>query len=322
MTTEFGAGKVTATFDADNKLVLSSVSTGAKSSASIDGGAGNALASLGATTSTASQGLDVNNELKLKVDGEDVTVTLAAGDWNSATLANELQSQINAQTSTAKDVSVSFKDGKLSITSGEKGVAGSIEVTDNAFAKAAGLSTGSTKTAGKDEANNDLQFQIGANTGQFMNVNINDMRASALQISSTTESGTVTVKNSDGEDVTASFVATKDVNNGTESEGTEYALDLSNSNKASAAVSVLDKAITSVSSERSKLGAYQNRLEHTINNLNTSSENVTAAESRIRDVDMAKEMMNQTKNSILAQASQAMLAQANQQPQGVLQLLR
>ncbi|NEW09942.1 flagellin, partial [Paenibacillus sp. SYP-B3998] len=73
---------------------------------------------------------------------------------------------------------------------------------------------------------------------------------------------------------------------------------------------------------RSSLGAIQNRLEHTINNLGTSSENLSAAESRIRDVDMAKEMMSQTKNSILAQAAQAMLAQANQQPQGVLQLLR
>ena len=73
--------------------------------------------------------------------------------------------------------------------------------------------------------------------------------------------------------------------------------------------------------DRSSLGAVQNRLEHTINNLNTSSENLTAAESRIRDVDMAKEMMEQTKN-ILSQAAQAMFAQANQQPQGVLQLLR
>uniref|UniRef100_UPI003F6753C2 flagellin n=1 Tax=Gorillibacterium sp. sgz500922 TaxID=3446694 RepID=UPI003F6753C2 len=91
---------------------------------------------------------------------------------------------------------------------------------------------------------------------------------------------------------------------------------------ASTAISAIDVAIKAVSGERSKLGALQNRLEHTINNLSTSSENLTAAESRIRDVDMAKEMMEQTKNSILAQASQAMLAQANQQPQGVLQLLR
>ncbi|MDI7742933.1 flagellin [Lysinibacillus fusiformis] len=91
---------------------------------------------------------------------------------------------------------------------------------------------------------------------------------------------------------------------------------------ATDAITSLDKAINSVSSQRSSLGAVQNRLEHTINNLSTSSENLTAAESRIRDVDMAKQMMDQTKNSILSQAAQAMLAQANQQPQGVLQLLR
>jgi flagellin len=87
-------------------------------------------------------------------------------------------------------------------------------------------------------------------------------------------------------------------------------------------VKTVDDSIKDVSKQRSVLGSAQNRLEHTINNLNTSGENLTAAESRIRDVDMAKEMMNQTKNSILSQAAQAMLAQANQQPQGVLQLLR
>lgn len=91
---------------------------------------------------------------------------------------------------------------------------------------------------------------------------------------------------------------------------------------AEKAIKTVDDAIKQVSGERSKLGAFQNRLEHTINNLGTTSENLTAAESRVRDVDMAKEMMSQTKNNILAQAAQAMLAQANQQPQGVLQLLR
>ena len=88
------------------------------------------------------------------------------------------------------------------------------------------------------------------------------------------------------------------------------------------AISVIDTALNTVSSERAKLGAVQNRLEHTINNLGTTSENLTASESRIRDVDMAKEMMEFTKNNILSQAAQAMLAQANQQPQGVLQLLQ
>lgn len=84
----------------------------------------------------------------------------------------------------------------------------------------------------------------------------------------------------------------------------------------------IETAIETINTARSTFGAHQNRLEHTINNLNATAENVTAAESRIRDVDMAKEMMEQTKNSILGQAAQAMLAQANQQPQGVLQLLR
>lgn len=99
-------------------------------------------------------------------------------------------------------------------------------------------------------------------------------------------------------------------------------VDISNQSAANAAITTFESAIESVSSERSKLGAYQNRLEHTINNLSTSSENLSAAESRIRDVDMAKEMSNFTKNNILNQAAQAMLAQANQLPQGVLQLLR
>ncbi|WP_326910393.1 flagellin Hag [Sedimentibacter sp. MB31-C6] len=91
---------------------------------------------------------------------------------------------------------------------------------------------------------------------------------------------------------------------------------------ATAAISTIDAAINEVSGTRADLGALQNRLEHTINNLGVTSENLTAAESRIRDVDMAKEMMQYTKNNILTQAAQAMLAQANQQPQGVLQLLQ
>ena len=92
--------------------------------------------------------------------------------------------------------------------------------------------------------------------------------------------------------------------------------------KANTLLDELDKAIEQVSTQRSKFGAVQNRLEHTINNLGTSSENLSAAESRIRDVDMAAEMMEFTKNNILSQAAQAMLAQANQQPQSVLQLLQ
>ncbi|MBP3040174.1 flagellin [Bacillaceae bacterium Marseille-Q3522] len=100
------------------------------------------------------------------------------------------------------------------------------------------------------------------------------------------------------------------------------ALSIANQTSATSAIDTINSAINTLSTSRANLGAWQNRLEHTINNLNNASENLSAAESRIRDVDMAKEIMDQTKNSILAQAAQAMLAQANQQPQGVLQLLR
>ena len=99
-------------------------------------------------------------------------------------------------------------------------------------------------------------------------------------------------------------------------------VDISTREGASAAMSKIKTAINTVSTSRGKLGAIQNRLEHTINNLGVTTENITSAESRIRDVDMAKEMMHYTKNSVLVQSAQAMLAQANQQPQSVLQLLQ
>ncbi|MEK4438368.1 MULTISPECIES: flagellin N-terminal helical domain-containing protein [Paenibacillus] len=133
------------------------------------------------------------------------------------------------------------------------------------------------------EATQEINFQIGANSNQTISVGVESMKTSDLFLQN---------------------------------------VNISTQTGATAAISTLDDAIKNVSAERSKLGAVQNRLEHTINNLGTSSENLSAAESRVRDVDMAKEMMEQTKNNILAQAAQAMLAQANQQPQSVLQLLR
>ncbi len=149
----------------------------------------------------------------------------------------------------------------------------------------------------------DGTFHIGANQGQSLNVKIEAMDAATLLVgegtAATTAAGEVTAKAT----VTAG-------------------IDISTQADADAAITVINTAIETVSAQRSDLGAFQNRLEHTINNLGTSSENLTAAESRIRDVDMAKEMMNFTKNNILSQAAQSMLAQANQQPQGVLQLLQ
>ena len=98
-------------------------------------------------------------------------------------------------------------------------------------------------------------------------------------------------------------------------------VEVSTNVKAGAAMQSIQAAIESVSKQRSKLGAIQNRLEHTINNLDTNAENTQAAESRIRDTDMADEMVQYSKNNILSQAGQSMLAQANQQTQGVLSLL-
>lgn len=161
-------------------------------------------------------------------------------------------------------------------------------------------------------------FQVGANSGQSMTIELSDMRSLALKVSGNESGDKVTAKNG----VEASYVAIANVSNGTDNKSSEYALDVSSHEKAQGAISVINDAIEMVSAERSKLGAYQNRLEHTINNLNTSSENLTAAESRIRDVNMATEYTNYSKLNILSQAATAMLAQANQMPQTVLQLLR
>ncbi|HWQ77242.1 MAG TPA: flagellin [Anaerovoracaceae bacterium] len=132
---------------------------------------------------------------------------------------------------------------------------------------------------------------------------------------------TLTLQDGTTVDLANFGLAATDVNDDTDSF-TIKGVDVSSAAQASGSIDTLDAAIKLVSDQRSKLGAYQNRLEHTINNLGTSSENLSAAESRIRDVDMAKEMMEFTKNNILSQAAQAMLAQANQQPQSVLQLLQ
>jgi len=171
-------------------------------------------------------------------------------------------------------------------------------------------------------ASGGLTMQIGANGGQTFTVKISNMSAVSLGVAGDANNTTPTVPT--GGATGAAFASSGGgVTNGTDDDETyNKALDLTDATKASSAIDVINKAIESVSAERSKLGSYQNRLEHTITNLGTSSENLTAAESRVRDVDMAKEMINFTKNNILSQAAQAMLAQANQQPQGVLQLLR
>lgn len=145
----------------------------------------------------------------------------------------------------------------------------------------AGAGVGADKSLGNGEG---LVFQIGANgvEDQRLQLNISDMSAKAIGVAD---------------------------------------IDVSKRDSANDGINKIDDAIKTVSTQRAKLGAVQNRLEHTVNSLSTAEENLQSAESQIRDTDMAKEMIKYTKSNILQQASQSMLAQANQQPQGVLQLL-
>lgn len=144
---------------------------------------------------------------------------------------------------------------------------------------------GTTLTATKSGSGDGLSFQVGAtaDADNVLTLNVANMSAGALGVA----------------DVDVSKVST-----------------------AQAAIDKINNAIDTVSKTRSGLGAMQNRLEHTINNLDTTAENLSAANSRIRDTDMAKEMMQYTQMNVLVQSAQAMLAQANQQPQSVLQLLQ
>ncbi|WP_026825396.1 MULTISPECIES: flagellin N-terminal helical domain-containing protein [Exiguobacterium] len=223
------------------------------------------------------------------VNGTQQTATFTIADAAVDTMA-AINTAIagNATVTTAATAS-----GATTITAATGGSVGQI----NGFAIEVKSATGERKEAASNALSNfevgteakdvrndgSATFHIGANNGQTINLSISDMRASTLGV--------------------------KDLQVGTQSQ-------------AETAVKVIDQAIQKVSVERSKLGSVQNRLEHTINNLSTSAENLQAAESRVRDVDMAKEMMNFTKNNILNQAAQAMMAQSNQQPQAVLQLLR
>ncbi len=160
-------------------------------------------------------------------------------------------------------------------------------LTDSMFADRFGLSAGTSKGSGDTNfkmhvVDRQAQFQIGADQGQTMKVNIANMSAEALGVDN---------------------------------------LDLTNITGANEAMGRLNKAIDLVSSERSKLGAYQNRLEYSINNLRNTHSNLTASESRIRDADIAMEMIEFTRNQIVQQSGTAMLSQANLIPQSVLQLL-
>jgi len=289
-------------YEAGGKLTLESGSTGQTSN--LDTTNATILNTFVDSAATTDAGLDkvtkniaATDQLSFEIGGVKLqTAALAAatgGTTSAATVATDLQAKMRA--------AIDSYNTSAGLVKGMEGFLDSesvfVEAKDGRFTvtSASGPVTfnekegetlvkdlGLTQAQTSASGNGGMTLQIGANKGQSLTFGIGDMRSASLGVTS---------------------------------------VDVSTAAGASQALETLDKAIAKVSEQRSNLGAVQNRLEHTINNLGATSENLTAAESRIRDVDMAKEMMEFTKNNILTQAAQSMLAQANQQPQGVLQLL-
>ena len=249
-----------------------------------------------ADTATKKAGVDLKFTFGGQFNGNTVNVTLTHGDTGDKAVVNAngaITLTVDASKNyTADDIKGILANADISAIKDTDKQAEMSDLLKTVSVVGSGVEgvTGSTAfaaTAGKTTgpAGKTLTLQIGDTSADFnqMTVSVGDMHTKALGI--------------DG-------------------------IDISNQDGAKAAVDKIKVAINSVSSTRGDLGAIQNRLEHTINNLSVTAENMTAAESRIRDVDMANEMMAYTKNNILVQSSQAMLAQANQIPQGVLQLLQ
>ena len=275
--------------DSDGDTAFLSVLSGAEGTADVATGA--------PVSSLKNAPTDYNGTFTMTIDGEDYTIVTAG--LTGASTADDVATALQ----TAIDAAAARYDTAKGTTGTDDAIAGKIAVKLNAngalefnntsgkqiaFSDTEDGTTAATlgiSTEGKNSMIGCLTLQIGDTAADFnqLTVAVGDMSSSSLGI------GGISIATQSG---------------------------------AKAAVDKIKSAINSVSSTRGDLGAIQNRLEHTINNLGVTTENMTAAESRIRDVDMADEMMSYTKNNILVQASQAMLAQANQLPQGVLQLLQ
>ncbi len=195
------------------------------------------------------------------------------------------------------------------------GTAGSVTTTSGGLAVAGASLNGSITTGGKtlDLSSVALDKTVATNAA----ANITAIQAAADKTFGT---GVVTVAIAGANDL--KFTGTAPAAASTTAQLAAADVTFSAQSGASAAITKIDDAIKTVSTTRANLGAMQNRFEHTVNNLNVAVENLSASESRIRDTDMASEMMNFTRSQILSQAGTAMLAQANQAPQGVLSLLR
>jgi len=253
---------------------------------------------------------------KFTIDGVDIRVVDGSGADDAADIAAGKAILYEETTQMRKLAAAINSNAQLSPKYSASAAGGVLTLTQNSGFES--MEPASIVLWDKAGSGFEAKFQIGANSVQSMTIQIGDMRSLALEVSGKTAGGSVVAANGQ----IAYLTSSKTVTDGTTNTVVEYSLDVSTHEKATAAISVINDAIEKVSAQRSQLGAFQNRLEHTIKNLGTSAENLQAAESRIRDLDMAEEMMAFTKNNILQQAATAMLAQANQQPQSVLQLLR
>lgn len=270
------------------------------------------LAMVGANQSKASQrlssgkkintaaddaaGLAISDKMRAQIKGldmasknaEDATSLIQTAEGSLTEVTNmvqrirELAVQAGNDTNTHEDRSKIAKE-MVQLYEEIDAIAGRTEFNGKT------LTTGAFSAAG-------LHFQIGANGGQNLTLNIGAMRASALDGSFGGD-----IRNKIG-----SLANAQDSISGASFSGF---------------LSAIDKALATVNDQRAKLGASQNRLDYTVKNLNVSSENLSAAKSRIEDTDMAKEMMNLTSANVLQQAATSMLAQANQAPQSITQLL-
>lgn len=324
--------------DADSLGVARDVLTAATSSATDVTGA-----TLNGTLGTA---ITNGASLSLTASATGAKTTWAAADTgltgmtiastaNSSTY-NDYTITINQLGASASDPSVSVAGNEITITLASDATAVTAAKMNTAFG-AAGLSL----TAAGDASAVATQTDLAATSAGLADdevkltigsedVIVKNTATSATFTSAANQGLTVNLDGSLTASTAATITISTDVASAATFSGgaktadavTKAGIDVSTQTAANSAITTIQTAIETVSAERSKLGAYQNRLEHTINNLGTSSENLSAAESRVRDVDMAKEMMEFTKQNILSQAATAMLAQANQQPQSVLKLLQ
>jgi len=312
----FGAGKVTASLNGSNQLVLNAEGAG---SIRVTGGASKALEFLGLQSATET-GSGSNHEFGITVDGESVTVTLSEGTYTGAQLAAALETAINAATTTAADISVTYDNGNFIFRSGTEGSGSTLSIHTGALASLMGVAGASA--TGSDPAavgnNGEFVFQTGDIAEQSYSLVIHDMRAMALGLSVDQAGATKTITGLDGNTVTVYYTS---VAGGAVGMDGEYALDIAESGRAAAAIAAIDLATDAVSRERAMLGAAQNRLEHTLQSLSHSAENLQAAESGIRDADMARKMTELARLTIVTEVSQVMMTQANAMTQSVVQLL-